>query len=200
LTNDDYFHESTCVSSIRLFVLAALEEWGEMHGHQLRLLAEEEHIDMWTDISVGGLYGAIRRLATEGLIESVRTEREGGYPERQIWRITEQGRSTLGAQLIGTLREIVFRPDPFDLAFTRGTGDKLASLPALLEARLARLVALEADERAHLESISQYLNLAEQYAMRHRRARMAADIEWLRETLAHLPEIIQDRTSREENP
>lgn len=29
-----------------------------MHGHQLRLLAEEEHIDLWTDITVGGLYGA----------------------------------------------------------------------------------------------------------------------------------------------
>ncbi|GAA2082685.1 PadR family transcriptional regulator [Pseudolysinimonas kribbensis] len=188
------------MSSIRLFILGALSERGEMHGHQLRLLAEEEHIDMWTDISVGGLYGALKRLAAEGLIEAVRTEREGAYPERQVWRITEQGRISLGAQLIGTLREIVFRPDPFDLAFTRVTGDKLGNLRSLLDARLAKLVALEADERAHLDTISQYLNLAEQYAMRHRRARIVADIEWLRDTIDHLPEIIQDRSSREEHP
>jgi DNA-binding PadR family transcriptional regulator len=188
------------MSSTRLFILGALLERGEMHGHQLRLLAEEEHIDMWTDISVGGLYGAIKRLAAEGLIEGVRTERAGGYPQRQVWRITEQGRISLGAQLVAALRDIEFRADPFDLAFTRVTGDKLAALPALLEARLAKLVALEADERAHLDSIAQYLNLAEQYAMRHRRARILADIEWLRDTIDHLPEIIQDRSSREEHP
>jgi hypothetical protein len=40
------------VSSIRIFLLAALEERGPMHGHQLRLLAEEEHVALWTDIAV----------------------------------------------------------------------------------------------------------------------------------------------------
>ena len=40
-----------------------------MHGHQLRLLAEEEHVALWTDITVGSLYGAIKRLAAEELIE-----------------------------------------------------------------------------------------------------------------------------------
>jgi DNA-binding PadR family transcriptional regulator len=46
-----------------------------MHGHQLRLLAEEEHVALWTDITVGSLYGAIKRLAAEELIEEVRVER-----------------------------------------------------------------------------------------------------------------------------
>ena len=48
------------MSSIRLYVLGALAEGGEMHGHQLRQLAELEHIDQWTDVSVGALYGAIK--------------------------------------------------------------------------------------------------------------------------------------------
>jgi hypothetical protein len=42
-----------------------------MHGHQLRLLAEEEHVALWTDITVGSLYGAIKRLAAEELNEEV---------------------------------------------------------------------------------------------------------------------------------
>ncbi len=76
------------MSSIRLFILGSLEQHGPMHGHQLRLLDEEEHIDSFTDISVGSLYGAIKRLSAEGLIEELRTEREGGYPPRQVWDIT----------------------------------------------------------------------------------------------------------------
>jgi DNA-binding PadR family transcriptional regulator len=83
------------VSSIRLFVLDSLQREGEMHGHQLRQLAELEHLDMWTDISVGALYGAIKRLAAEDLIEEARVEREGAYPERQVWRITEAGDKAL---------------------------------------------------------------------------------------------------------
>ena len=186
------------MSSIRLFVLGALSERGEMHGHQLRLLAEEEHIDMWTDITVGGLYGALKRMAADGVIEVARTEREGGYPERQVWRITDSGRIALGAQVISTLREISFRPDPFDLAFTRVSGERLEGLPAMMSARLAKLEAMHADEVAHLAGITQYLNLAEQFAMRHRQSRIQADIDWLRDTIDHLPEIISDRTSRED--
>ena len=35
----------------------SLAERGEMHGHALRLLAEQEHIDEWTDFTVGAVYG-----------------------------------------------------------------------------------------------------------------------------------------------
>ena len=80
----DYFCESSPVSSTLLFIIDALARHGEMHGHQLRLLAEQEHVHLRTDFSVGGLYGAIKRLAGEGLLTEVRTERAGGYPERQV--------------------------------------------------------------------------------------------------------------------
>ena len=107
------------MSSIRLFILGALDIEGEMHGHQLRQLAEKEHIDMWTDISVGALYGAIKRLAAEGLIEETRVEREGAYPERQVWRITEAGHEALHALRLDGLQDVVIKPDPFDLAIAR---------------------------------------------------------------------------------
>jgi DNA-binding PadR family transcriptional regulator len=186
------------VSSIRLFVLGALAERGEMHGHQLRLLAEQEHVDLWTDITVGGLYAALKRLAAEDLIEAVRTEREGGYPERQVWRITTAGRTALGVQLIASLREIVMKPDPFDLAMTRVSGAKLDELPTLMSARVAMLEALHAEQTAHVAAVTQYLTLAEQFVMKHRLDRIAADIAWHRDLIAHLPEIIRDKRSRED--
>ncbi|RYF55207.1 MAG: PadR family transcriptional regulator, partial [Comamonadaceae bacterium] len=46
------------MSSIRVFLLGSLAERGPMHGHQLRLLAEKEHVAMWTDFGVGAIYGA----------------------------------------------------------------------------------------------------------------------------------------------
>lgn len=48
--------QSSRMSSIRLFILGSLEQHGPMHGHQLRLLAEREHIDTWTNITVGSLF------------------------------------------------------------------------------------------------------------------------------------------------
>src|SRR5262245_61880972 len=114
------------MSSIRLYILGALADEGEMHGHQLRQLAEKEHVHLWTDISVGALYGALKRLAAEGLIDEARTEREGAYPERQVWRITDAGRLSLALLRDAALREVVVRPDPFDLAMSRLDRERLA--------------------------------------------------------------------------
>ncbi|HET9659779.1 MAG TPA: PadR family transcriptional regulator [Thermomicrobiales bacterium] len=184
------------MSSIRLFILGSLEQHGPMHGHQLRLLAEREHIDTWTDISVGSLYGAIKRLAAEGLIEEVRTEREGAYPPRQVWAITHEGRASVGSLRMGTLREIVFKPDPFDLALTRLDPDHLDDLPAMIDARLASLRAMLADNDAHLTAIRRYLSTSEVHATEHRQVRLRAEIAWHESLLEALPAIIEDERAR----
>ena len=117
-----------------------------MHGHQLRLLAEEEHVALWTDISVGSLYGAIKRLAAEELIEEVRVERSGAYPQRQVWAITDDGREALSVLRLRALRDIVIKPDPFDIAVTRVEDTHLEDLAGdhhrsdhLVEAMLERV-------------------------------------------------------------
>lgn len=184
------------MSSIRLFILGSLEQHGPMHGHQLRLLAEEEHVDSWTDISVGSLYGAIKRLAAEGLIEEVRTEREGAYPPRQVWGITYDGRVAAGVIRMAALREIVLKPDPFDLALTRLDPDHLDDLPAMIEARLATFRAKLADDDAHLIAIRRYLTRGEIHASEHRLARLRAEIAWHETLLADLPVIIDDERTR----
>lgn len=187
------------MSSIRLFILGALATEGEMHGHQLRQLAEKEHIDEWTDISVGGLYGAIKRLHAEHLITEVRVEREGAYPERQVWGITPAGRESLAALRHSGLAEVVLRPDPFDLAMSRFDLDRADLLPATLEARIARLRELLAEAEARDAAIKQYLTVGEQYVMTHRSAHLRADIEWHEELARRLPEIIADELSRKDS-
>jgi DNA-binding PadR family transcriptional regulator len=186
------------VSSIRLFILSALELEGEMHGHQLRLLAEKESIDIWTDITVGGLYGAIKRLATEGLIDAVRVEREGSYPERQVWRITEAGHQALHTLRHKGLRDIVLKPDPFDLAIARFDVAEAADLPAVIEARIARLRVMLIEAQVHTNGIEQYLSVGEIHVMKHKIDRLRAEITWHEELVQQLPEIISDEQSRKD--
>jgi len=186
------------MSSIRLFVLGSLAERGDMHGHAMRLLAEEEHIDNWADVAASAIYGVIKRLATEGLIAVTRTEREGNYPERQVYGITDAGRVALDGFRRESLEELVMRPDPVDLALARLDPDKLDELPAVIDRRLAALRAGVAEHEAKLERIRHFLTVTERVVMRHSLARMRGEIEWHNELLAALPEIIRDEKERDE--
>jgi len=187
------------VSSIRLFILDSLERGGPMHGHQLRLLAEKEHVQEWTDITVGALYGAMKRLAAEDLIEEVRAEREGAYPERQVYAITSAGQVSLGVLRFNALREIVIKPDPFDLAMSRLDITQLDSLDGLLSARLGQLRAQLDNNIAHVASIEQYLSLGESIVMQHLTERLRAEITWHEKLYNQLPEIIADEAARKDN-
>ena len=167
-----------------------------MHGHQLRQLAEKEHIDEWTDITVGSLYGAIKRLASEGLIAEVRVEREGSYPERQVWGITTAGRIALGKLRYDGLTEIVVRADPFDLAVSRLDLTKLDEVPNLVQNRLAQLKVALAQDVAKIDSISQYLTPLELVVMTHRSDHLRADIAWHENLLSLLPELLAEELIR----
>ncbi|MCI4658261.1 PadR family transcriptional regulator [Cryobacterium zhongshanensis] len=184
------------MSSIRLFILGSLAERGPMHGHQLRLLAEEEHVHMWTDISVGAVYGAIKRLATEGLIHVARVERAGRYPERQVYEISDAGRRDLAALRLDGLRTIVLKPDPFDLAMTRLDPELLDELPRMIEARLLALRALLTDSEATTAHALPYLTASEAFVMQHKAARLRAEIAWHEHLVTVLPDIVADELAR----
>lgn len=196
----DYFCESSHVSSIRLYILSALADEGDMHGHQLRQLAEKEHIDEWTDITVGSLYGALKRLHLEGLIEEVRVEREGAYPERQVWGITHAGRVSLANLRREGLRDIVMKPDPFDLAVSRLDRTRIDELPVMLEARVLKLRAMLAESETHTDYIAQYLTPLEKFVMRHKADRLRGELAWHEQLAHHLPQIITEEKSREDAP
>jgi len=188
------------VSSIRLYILDGLARRGEMHGHQLRLLGEQEHVHLWTDFSVGALYGALKRLATEGLLAEVRVEREGSYPERQVYGITPAGREVLDGLHRQHLEQVAFRPDPFDLALSRPDPTRLDELPGALEVRLAALRALLEDTERQNERARPYLSLGETHALLHREHRLRAEIAWHTDLVSALPAVIADERLRSQTP
>ncbi len=185
------------MSSIRLFLLDALAR-EEMHGHQLRHLAELERVPLWTDISVGGLYGALKRLAAEGLIEERRTEQIGGYPERQVWGVTDAGHASLATLREQGLREVVFRPDPVDLAIARFDPARFAEMAEILQARVEELRNLLADAQRQASSAAPYVSPLEAAVIGHRPARLRAEIAWHEQLLAELPRLLAAETNRED--
>jgi len=170
-----------------------------MHGHALRLLAEEEHVDSWADVSPGAIYGVIKRLLTEGLIETVRVEREGNYPERQVFAITPLGASSLRQIREHSLTTLVHRPDPVDLALTRLGDENVDTLGQTIENRIAELTLRVEAEKGLADRIGHHLTLMERHVVRHDLHRLQGELAWHQELLEALPEIIADEKSRKGN-
>ncbi|MBB4113235.1 DNA-binding PadR family transcriptional regulator [Rhizobium sp. BK226] len=191
------------MSSIRLFILSSFAELGPMHGHRLRQEAERKRVPFWTDIPVGAVYGAMNRLAAEGLLREAGREQEGNRPTRQLYEITEDGRHALARLRHDGLTEIWFKYDPFDLALTRVDTAKLDELPALLADRLARMKAQLEERRRMIEQALPFIGVAEEWAVRHTAHRMEAEVQYLTDLITALPNLIADERNprpRKEKP
>ncbi len=184
------------MSSIRLFILSSFADLGPMHGHRLRLEADRKRVPLWTDIPVGAVYGAMKRLAAEGLLREAGQEKEGNRPTRQLYEITEAGRLTLSELRESGLTEIWFRYDPFDLALTKARPMDPAAFTRLLSDRLQRMQTLLDERREMIAGAIPYVGVVEEWALRHSEHRLAAEVSYLRELLAAAPAIVED----ERNP
>jgi DNA-binding PadR family transcriptional regulator len=180
------------VSSIRLFILGTLAATGPLHGHQIRHQAQTDRTELWADVQVGSLYGALKRLAHEGLVREVRTERVGNRPERTIYEITPEGRQALGAVRDQALRQLAQANDPFDLALAQSPDLPEEVLTQVVANRLAGLQVRESSLRLQAESADPYLNEAERMVLRHQIERTAAEVRWHEELLTRMPKIAAD--------
>ncbi len=180
------------MSSIRLFILGTLAASGPLHGHQIRQQAQSDRTDMWADVPVGSLYGALKRLAHEGLVREVRTERVGNRPERTVYEITREGLRALDAVRDQALRELVLRNDPFDLALSQSRHLPAETLTQIVANRLAGLRVQESSLRHRAETADIYLNEAERMVLRHLIERAAAEVRWHEELLGRMPKVAAD--------
>jgi len=180
------------MSSVRLFILGTLAASGPLHGHQIRHQAQNDRTETWTDIQVGSVYGALKRLANEDLIREVRTEKVGNRPERTVYEITRAEQQSLAAIHESALRDLDRHYDPFDLALAQARSIPEEQLQQVVENRLAALRVRLADERQVAEHADPYLNEAERMVIEHLIARTEAEIGWHTELAGRLPKIAAD--------
>lgn len=160
-----------------------------MHGHQLRLQADEDRAEAWADIKPGSLYGALGRLAAEGLIDAVRTERRGNYPERTVYEITADGWRELRTLHDHVLRRVVMAHDPFDLALAHARNVTEDIVRDAVSARLSELRARLAAARAQLAASEPWLSAAEHLVCEHVVVRLEGEIEWHERVLERIAGI-----------
>lgn len=183
------------MSSIRLFILSCFADFGPMHGHMLRGIAERMKAPLWTDVSVGAVYGAMKRLAAEGLLQEQGREREGNRPTRQIYEITSEGRRVLATLRREGISEVWFKHDPFDLALTRMDAQTLEALPGLLAQRLETLKAMLAERRRTSAEAASHVGPVKQWALRHSECRLEAEIAYLNDLLKASGDLVAGKPS-----
>ncbi len=188
----DYSCKTNRVSSIRLFILGTLSASGPLHGHQIRQQALTDRTESWTDIQVGSVYGALKRLANEDLIREVRTEKVGNRPERTVYEITPEGRRSLAAIHETALRELDRHHDPFDLALTQSRDIPGEHLEQVVENRIGALRVQLAAQRHAAQIAEPYVNEAERLVIQHLIARTEAELGWHSELAARLPQVVAD--------
>jgi DNA-binding PadR family transcriptional regulator len=177
------------MNSTRLFILGALARGGPMYGHQIRRAAQLDRTELWTDIKQGSLYGALHRMAAEGVIEVVRTEQAGNMPARTVYAITPTGQEELVALRDEALRETKLRPDPVDLALQNTQDMSEDELRVVLENRRAAIAADLASWRHLQESAAPHLTGIESMGFSHALLRLEAELAWHEESLKLLPAV-----------
>ncbi len=66
-----------------------------MHPYEIRRLVRERGKGEFVDLRPGSLYRTIERLEHAGIVEPIETTREGKFPERTVYQLTERGREEL---------------------------------------------------------------------------------------------------------
>jgi len=166
------------VNPTRLFVLGALAKRGPMYGHQLRRDARMDRAELWSDVRPGSLYGALHRLAAEGLIEPLRTEQAGHLPARTVYAITAEGRRELEVLRAEAWLEAGLRPDPVDLALAMSSDLDEDTLRGYLEDRIRALSAQAAQFDHHRDRAWPDQTVADDLVVEHARLRMEAELAW----------------------
>lgn len=82
------------VTPLGLSILELLNE-RPMHPYELAATMRDRHCDEFVRLNFGSLYHTVESLERSGWIVPSEREREGGRPERTIYRLTDPGREVL---------------------------------------------------------------------------------------------------------
>ncbi len=198
LDTRDYSCESTRVSSIRLFILGALADGarctGTSCGCSPRRSTSTSGPTSRSARSTARSSGS-RRGSDRGGARRAR----GRLPRAQVWRSPRPGvrrwhalRYERPARDRRQARPLRPRPRP------AGPRRSSTSSPTCSRAGSPSCARCSPRPRRTLETHPQYLTLAELMVMTHKTDRLAAEIAWHEELLAHLPEILADERARKD--
>ncbi|MEU7836061.1 MULTISPECIES: PadR family transcriptional regulator [unclassified Nonomuraea] len=171
-----------------LLALAVLTVVAErpMHPYEMASVLRARGKDRETPIKWGSFYTVVRNLEKHGLIRATQSARQGGRPERTVYRITADGREEAEdwtRELLGTPER---EPTGFEAGLSVMGGLDPEEVTALLRRRLALLRDRIAVQRETLEvergEIPRLFLIESEYAL----AMSMAEEAWTGALLAEL--------------
>lgn len=111
------------MSTTRMMILGLVHWMQPVHGYDVRRELLSWHADEWANVHPGSIYHALKKMAVEGLLREVATERVRARPARTTYEITAKGRDEFESLLRRYWWEVKPGVDPFQAA--------LAFLPVL---------------------------------------------------------------------
>jgi DNA-binding PadR family transcriptional regulator len=139
------------VTPLGIAVLALLAE-RPMHPYEMYRLLLERHEDRRVKIRPGSLYHTVDRMAENGLVEAIGTERDGGRPERTTYQVTDTGRQELTDRIRTLLATPVNEYPQFPVALGEAHNLPLQEVIELLSTRVRRIEGELAGSAALLRS------------------------------------------------
>lgn len=168
-----------------LSILGLLNE-KPMHPYEMRRVVRHRGKDEYLDLKPGSLYRTIEQLERAGLVEPTERTREGRFPERTVYRITERGRDELEEWVREVLSSLQKDLPQMVTALSFLPHLEPADARAQLEKRVVHLeMAIAAMDTAarHMEGVLPRLFVLEnEYA----RAMRQAELDYVRSLVADL--------------
>ncbi|AOJ00512.1 PadR family transcriptional regulator [Burkholderia mayonis] len=174
-------------SPLALVVLAMLTE-APMHAYRIQQLVKLRGKDEIVNVRQrNSLYQTIERLQRDALIAVRETERDGAFPERTVYEITDAGRDTarmwLREQLARPAREFPSFPAALSVLPLLSADDARRQLEARAAALEAELARLDETHDAALAMQIPRLFLLDGELMR---VTLEAELDWVRSIVEHL--------------
>jgi DNA-binding PadR family transcriptional regulator len=124
-----------------------------MHPYEMFQLMVQRAEDRLVKVRPGSLYHTVDRLAQDGLVTALGTERAGNRPERTVYEITDAGRLALSDRVADLLGTPVNEYPVFPLAVAEAHNLPADTVAALLRRRLEQQDAVIRSYQAGLESV-----------------------------------------------
>jgi DNA-binding PadR family transcriptional regulator len=151
-----------------------------MHPYEVASMLRARGKDRDMKIKWGSLYTVVQNLEKHGLLAATESVRQGGRPERTVYRITEAGR----AELVDWVRELISVPEREPPRFEAGLSLLAVLGPdeavELLRQRVADLDTQLADQRAELARVSREIPRLFLLEGEHDLATREAEAAWTR--------------------
>lgn len=174
-------------SPLALAVLAMLTE-APMHAYRIQQLIKLRGKDEVINVRQrNSLYQTLERLLRDRLVVVHDTERDGMFPERTVYAVTESGRNTarqwLREQLAQPAREFPAFPVALSILPLLSVEDARRQLEARILALEEELERLEAARNAALAMQIPRLFLLESELLQ---ATVETELDWVRSVVGHL--------------